>query len=386
MRCIDVARRVRSIDASAPGAEAHELFTAEPACLLLPVVRSGAPVGVISREAFFARLSQQFGWELWSKRPVDAHMKPCGVIVREDETFENLVEAYLASATAAAKDSVVVCDERGLYSGVIQPDDLMLMAMRELKARNGQLQMATRDLEAASRAKSEFLANMSHEIRTPMNGILGLLSVLEQEPLSERHAGYVRLIRESGDMLMEILNSILDISKIEAGRLELERRAFSPAEIVERLSTFYVHKAREKGLAFQVRISDGARAERLGDSTRFQQILHNLLSNAFKFTERGGVALRLTGDAGGVVCEVGDTGPGLDAEQRRTIFEKFVQGDSSVTRRHGGTGLGLAIVSGLVAAFGGQVELESAPGRGSTFRVLLPMPRAAASKASRLVA
>jgi CheY-like chemotaxis protein/two-component sensor histidine kinase len=186
----------------------------------------------------------------------------------------------------------------------------------------------------------------------------------------------VDVIRESGDLLMEVINNVLDISKIEAGAVEFEQVAFSPRELVEKIVSVYALKAREKALRLDVAHSSGGDGARLGDPTRLQQILHNLISNALKFTDHGGVAVRLSGDAATLVCEVGDTGAGMTAEQCVRVLEPFTQADGSITRKHGGTGLGLSIVKGLVHGLGGELTIESAPGEGTSFTVRLPFASA----------
>jgi PAS domain S-box-containing protein len=240
------------------------------------------------------------------------------------------------------------------------------------------LEESRRAAEAATEAKSRFLATMSHEIRTPMNGVLAMAALLEARLSGAEERRMLGVIRDSGAALMTILNDILDFSKMEAGRIDLEAAPFSLDEAVRRVAAVHALKAEDKGLDFGVRIGPGAVGPRLGDSHRVQQILHNLVGNAIKFTEGGAVAIDVDGDATGVEITVRDTGPGMTPEQARRVFEEFSQADNSTTRRFGGTGLGLAIVKGLVGAMGGTVTLETAPGAGAVFRVALPLPCAAA--------
>lgn len=235
--------------------------------------------------------------------------------------------------------------------------------------------------EQASQAKSAFLANMSHEIRTPLNGVLGMAAALELSRLTPEQAQKVSVIRESGDLLLTILNDLLDFSKIEAHKVEFEKAPLSLRDIARRITSLHGLKAKEKNLQLSVVFDGDCDAPRLGDAHRIIQILHNLVGNAIKYTETGGVRLRIAvpGNAPDVVViDVADTGIGLSPEAASRIFEPFVQADASTTRKFGGTGLGLSIVKGLVEAMGGSIDLDSAEGRGSTFTVRLPLPQAEA--------
>jgi PAS domain S-box-containing protein len=238
-----------------------------------------------------------------------------------------------------------------------------------------QLFLAKLNAEEASKSKSIFLANMSHEIRTPLNGVLGMAEVLDNTLVDPAQKKMIRTIRNSGESLLNILNDILDMSKIEARKLELEILPFDPAELAARVEELHHLRADEKGLEFEVSIGMGAQKSRIGDPHRIRQILDNLISNALKFTDAGEVSVSLKGNPGRpFVIEVSDTGIGMSEACTSEILKDFTQADSSITRRFGGTGLGMSITKSLVEMMHGTIAIQSEPGVGTKITVTLPLP------------
>ena len=252
-----------------------------------------------------------------------------------------------------------------------------------LAAAKESAEIARAEAEAATQAKSTFLATMSHEIRTPMNGVLGMMEILEHQGLNREQLKSVGTMRDSAQALLRIIDDLLDFSKIEAGRLELEDTAFSLSGLITGALDTFRPQASAKGLLLEATIAAGSNDALVGDPTRVRQILFNLLSNALKFTSKGGVEVRAAtsplGDgATRVTLAVRDTGIGLSDEQRTRLFQPFAQADSSTTRKFGGTGLGLSIVRRLTELMAGSVDIQSTPNQGSTFTVTLTLKAAPA--------
>jgi signal transduction histidine kinase/CheY-like chemotaxis protein/NO-binding membrane sensor protein with MHYT domain len=249
----------------------------------------------------------------------------------------------------------------------------------EIRESAEQLADALDRAEAANRSKSEFLATMSHEIRTPLNGVLGMAQAMRRDALSPAQLDQLKVIQSAGEVLLTLLNDVLDISKIESGKIALEDGVLDAAALGASVQATFSALAAEKDVSLELEVTPDANANWRGDPVRVRQILQNLVSNAVKFTERGSVSIRIDHDGQALMLRVADTGFGIAFGHQTRIFERFAQEDASTTRRFGGSGLGSAICKALVDLMGGEIALDSAPGCGATFTVRLPLERASES-------
>jgi PAS domain S-box-containing protein len=287
--------------------------------------------------------------------------------------FENRYRRKDGSYRWLAWKTAPLVEEGLIYAIARDVTDQKQAALELLQARE--------TAEAASRAKSEFVANMSHEIRTPINAVLGLTDLVLRTSLEPRQQDYLRKVKLAADALLQLVDRILDFTKLEASRLELEAAPFVLPELLEQVSAIVAEKARQKGLGFRVQCDAGVPPRLVGDVQRLRQVLINLLSNAVKFTAAGEVCLSVAHDDAAADATarcrlrfaVRDTGIGLSAAQVARLFQPFTQAGASTSRKYGGTGLGLAISKRLTEAMGGELSVESAPARGSTFRMKLPL-------------
>ncbi len=377
-----------------------DLLQADRGAVSMPVIKSGETIGELTVLADITDLRQELAATLIWTAIASLIAIAGGVavaqisIARMTQPIRELAElmAEVGSkqdfskrvAPSKRRDETGVLGEafNGMIDNIRERDRALAQHMETLEQtveqRTYDLRLAKEDAEAANAAKSDFLATMSHEIRTPRNGMMVMAEMLASADLSARHRRYAEIITRSGASLLTIINDILDLSKIEAGKLDLETVPFSPEALVEDVASLFWEKARSKGLELAVRIAPETPASVIGDPTRVNQVITNLVNNALKFTEKGGVTIDLSaetiGERARLRFAVRDTGVGIERHRIGAIFEAFSQADQSTTRKFGGTGLGLTVCKRLVDAMGGDILVESEPGKGSTFTAAAEFP------------
>jgi signal transduction histidine kinase/ActR/RegA family two-component response regulator len=374
------------VSPSATGEFVYDLLSEDEDLLVLAVVEDNRPVGLISRDRFFLKMADRHGRALFGRRPVTFLMSKTPLIVEASTPVEDLNTLIVRDCPSALMEGFIVTRE-GEYAGVGTALELFRLMSRQSAERNHKLSVLAEQLGkariealAASRAKSDFLATMSHEIRTPLNGVLGVAQLLLADDLKPEHVDYVRVINDSGKILLRLLNDVLDLSKIEAGRMDLDVQPFDPQKIAQDTRTLWSPRAEEKSLDFTLHVDAPEGVCYEGDPVRLKQVLFNLVGNALKFTDHGTVGIDIglhpIGRRRSVMrVEVSDTGCGIPEDAQPRLFSAFTQADADTTRAHGGTGLGLTISKRLVELMGGTIGFRSRPDQGSLFWFEIPLRR-----------
>ncbi len=395
-----MSRLVRDVMTDAPvvspdtsGEFVYDLFSDDKDLLVVAVVQNGQPVGMVSRDRFFLKMADRHGRALFSKRPITFLMNKDPLLVEASTPIAELNVLIVRDRPSALMEGFLIT-RNGEYCGVGTALDLFRETSRESAERSHKLSALAEQLGhariealAASKAKSEFLATMSHEIRTPLNGVLGVAQLLMSTELNTEQSEFVRVINDSGQILLRLLNDVLDLSKIEAGKMDLDIQVFDPHRMAADARTLWQARAREKAIGFSIEVQAGAEDRFEGDPVRLKQVLFNLVSNAIKFTETGSVDVEMGFHAIGrrrhvMRVEVRDTGCGVPEAAQPKLFSAFTQADAETTRAHGGTGLGLTICKRLVELMGGTIGFRTTAGQGSTFWFEVPLKRDIAEPAA----
>jgi signal transduction histidine kinase/FixJ family two-component response regulator len=380
MKAADIAKPVKPVRPEVLGGEVVARFKNAPGLHILPIVSQGRPVGVISRDGMLQNLSHRFGRDLWERRPASQMMNANPIVIASSQPLERIGQIVGQHSAEALRDGVIFVDDEGGYVGVASAFDLFQAAVKVAQARNDELldladrlAAETQKANAASRAKSDFLATMSHEIRTPLNGVLGMAQALALDDLQAEQQEKLKVILDSGETLTALLNDILDLSKIEAGKMEMSPVGGNFGVAVKRVRKLFEPIAAEKGVVLKITSEGPEEAWLSFDRVRVHQCLSNLISNALKFTSQGEVRVNWNVSAVtedglcGVSIRIEDSGIGMSEATLARLFNTFTQADASTTRKFGGTGLGLSITRKLARLMGGDVRVESTEGVGSTF-------------------
>lgn len=355
----------------------YERFGRDPELFVLPVIdRLGRPVGLVGRHEFLLTFAAPYGRSLYARRPITTLMDDLPLIVDATVPLSVLSRRILGEKPTAMVQGFIVV-RNGAYLGVGTGADVLRLSSETIRIQADELAAAKRDADRANNAKSQFLAAMSHELRTPLNAILGFAELIRDQAMGrdaiDTYRDYAGHIHDSGSHLLDLINDVLDIAKIESGKVETERQEFDLAGFLRPVVEGFSARAAKQQLCFAAEIPDGS-LPCYADPRSVRQILTNLVGNAIKYTPEGGSVTVSVLDSGAddVMLQVKDTGVGIAEQDRDRVFRPFEQVDNKYSRQSEGSGLGLALVRQLVDLNGGKLALQSELGKGSCFCVILP--------------
>jgi signal transduction histidine kinase/CheY-like chemotaxis protein len=386
VRVEDIAVSIPPVAPAATASAVLHVFLSDPKLFAIPVVHDGAPLGQVTRVRLTEALAGPNGASIYADRAI-THLMNDGPVMAEAGTPVALIAKLAAdNSTSALTDGVIVLEE-GRYIGLISPSALLIAVAQENAARARAMQSSKERVEQArtramqiARDKARFLAFLSHEIRTPLTGILGIADILQETDSHNDRRRLARTISESGHHLDRLLGDLLDLSRLEAGKLPVTREPFDLRYFAREAKDLWQSRIAEKRLDLKISVERSAAARIESDAMRIRQILFNLMSNALKFTERGYVSVKLqtiplaTGMK--LQMSVADTGCGISDIDKARMFEAFEQARASTAQTHGGSGLGLSIAKALTARLDGTITLADNEGGGSVFTVTLPVRKA----------
>ncbi len=369
------ALRLDPVGADMSCAAVYERFHADSDLMALAVVERFQPVGLVCRGDFEHRLAHHFGRALYERKPVTVLMDPKPLIVDRRLSIEAIQRAIATDRPSALMRGFVITDQ-GFYLGLGTPAGLLHATLQQSEERNRELERAYKVAAESNRAKSTFLANMSHELRTPLNAIIGFSELMGQNkfgPVPHRFIEYAADINASGQHLLSLVNDLLDMAKIEAGRFEIADGVVDLSCVVDMVVRMTSPAAAQARLALDVNVGRDLPLLR-GDERAIRQILLNLVSNAIKFTPaEGRVTIFGESRRNAVAFGVADTGVGMSEDEIEIALTPFGQVACALNRRHQGTGLGLPLARSIAELHGGTLDIASAPGRGTTVTVRLPV-------------
>tara|TARA_R110000824_G_scaffold317489_1_gene504682 strand:+ start:1108 stop:2733 length:1626 start_codon:yes stop_codon:yes gene_type:complete len=386
VRVEDIAIGVTPIGAETSASAALGLFLSDPSLFALPIVMNGAALGQVTRARLTEALASPSGRDAAADRAVSHFMTPKPVMAETGTTVALIAKLAADGNTSALTDGVIVLHD-GRYKGLASPGAILAAVAQEnalraraMQAAGRRLQQATARAQNVARDKSSFLAFLSHEIRTPLTGILGVADLLQDTISGAEPRRLARTISESGNHLDRLLGDLLDLSRLEAGKLPVNPGPFDLREFAAEARDLWQSRIAGKRLDLRIHVDSDSVMRVESDAMRIRQILFNLMSNALKFTEHGHVSVTLgTLEAAGHLklrMTVSDTGCGISDADKARLFEAFEQARASTAQTHGGSGLGLSIAKGLTALLGGEIKLADNAGGGTVFTVTIPVLRA----------